>query len=68
MIIVTLQWRLLRMITSIMLRGIFWKRRKFAQAHQLSEGKIKDFAKVCIYPKVRNYETTMGNNNIERFL
>ena len=65
MIIVTLQWRLLRMITLIMLRGIFWKRRKFAQAHQLSKGKRIDFAKVCIYPKVRNYEPMRGENNIQ---
>lgn len=32
MITVTLQWRLLRMITLIMLRGISWERCKFAWA------------------------------------
>ena len=68
MITVTLRWRLSRMITLLMLRDIFWKRRKFAQAHQLSKGKRIDFAKVCIYPKVRNYEPTSGENNIQRAL
>ena len=48
MITVTLLWRHLRMITLIMLRGIFWERGKFVWAYKSSKRRRNQFAKVCI--------------------